>query len=58
MKNGTDSVAVNIPKRQTRRVRLDLDETKADKLRDVAKLKGRTQSELVEIFIDSLPNPA
>lgn len=58
MNTRTDSVAVDVTKRVTRRVRLDLDETKADKLRDVAKAKGRTQSELVELFIDSLPDPA
>lgn len=54
----TDNTAENvvtIPARKTRRVRLDIDQTKADKLRAVAKAKGRTQAELVELFIDSLP---
>lgn len=48
--------AVSIPARKTRRVRLDIDEVLADKLRAVAKAKGRTQAELVERFIDSLDN--
>lgn len=48
---------VDIPARNPRRVRLDLDETKADKLRDYAAAKGRTQSEVVEFFIDSLRDP-
>jgi fructose-1,6-bisphosphatase/sedoheptulose 1,7-bisphosphatase-like protein len=56
----TDTVradkVVTIPARKTRRVRLDIDEAKADKLRAVAKAKGRTQAELVELFIDSLDN--
>lgn len=49
---------LDIPARTTRRVRFDIDKTKADKLRAVAKAKGRTQSELVEIFIDTLPETA
>lgn len=45
---------LDIPRRETQRVRVDINKDKADKLRRIAKAKGRTMSELVEIFIDSL----
>ncbi len=51
------STKVDIPARSPRRVRLDIDEAKADKLKKVAAAKGYTQSQLVEIFIDSLEDP-
>lgn len=49
---------VVIPARVTQRVRVDIDKPKAEKLRRVAAAKGRTQSELVEMFIDSIDEDA
>lgn len=49
-----DASKIDIPPRQTRRVRLDLETEKADKLRAYAESKGRSQAQVVEFFIDKL----
>ena len=50
--------AVDIPKRVTARKRLDLEVSRVAKLETISKEKGRTQAEIVETLIDSLPDPA
>jgi len=45
---------VTIPSHETRQVRLTLGEAQADKLRRVAKVKGRTMSSVVGVLIDLL----
>ena len=46
---------LDLPKRRTRRVRLDLDTRQADKLAREAKSRGLGKAAFVEALLDQLP---
>ena len=45
---------IEVPERTTRRVRLELENARADKLRAYAAARGRTQASIIEYLIDEL----